>query len=71
VSDTATVEIREHAIDGAATAAVFFCARVYEDDRASAAAYDRARAKISTRDNTSVFRVRTLEGGAPTAVRPV
>jgi hypothetical protein len=41
----AAPEIREHTIDGTAT--VFFFARVSEDDRASAAAYDRARAKIS------------------------
>jgi len=42
---------------------VFFFARVYEDDRASAAAYDRARAKIRAGDNTSVFRVRTPDAG--------
>ena len=41
----AAAEIREHTIDDTAT--VFFFARAYEDDRASAAAYDRARAKIS------------------------
>ena len=38
---------------------MFFFARVYDDDLASAAAYDRARAKIGARDNTSVFRART------------
>jgi hypothetical protein len=54
-------EIREHAIDDTAT--VFFFARVYEDDVASAAAYERARAKIRPRDNTSLFRVRTPDGG--------
>ena len=43
----AALEIREHTIDSTAT--VFFFARVYEDDRASAAAYDRARAKIGAR----------------------
>jgi hypothetical protein len=56
----AALEIREHTIDSTAT--VFFFARVYEDDRASAAAYDRARAKIGARDNTSVFRVQTPDG---------
>jgi len=56
----AAPEIREHTIDDTAT--VFFFARVYEDDRASAAAYDRARAKAGARDNTSVFRVRTPDG---------
>jgi len=57
----AAAEIREHTIDDTAT--VFFFARAYEDDRASAAAYDRARAKIGARDNTSVFRVQTPDGG--------
>ena len=57
----AAPEIREHTID--ATATVFFFARVYEDDRASAAAYDRARAKIGARANTSVFRVRLPMAG--------
>jgi len=56
----AAPEIRKHTIDDTAT--VFFFARVYEDDRASAVAYDRARAKIAARDNTSVFRVRTPDG---------
>ena len=45
------------------TATVFFFARVYEDDPASAAAYDRARAKNGARDNTSVFRVQTPDAG--------
>lgn len=54
-------EIHEHRIDGAATA--FFFARTYRDDRSSAAAYERARAKISAKDNTSRFRVRTAGDG--------
>jgi hypothetical protein len=49
-------EIHEHKIDGAAS--VFFFARTYGDDRRSAAAYERARAKISGQDNTSLFRVK-------------
>jgi hypothetical protein len=57
----AASDVREHKIDGAAT--VFFFARVYDDDLGSAAAYDRARPKISARDNTSMFRVRTPDDG--------
>lgn len=49
-------EIHEHKIDGATS--VFFFARTYSDDRSSAASYERARAKISGKDNTSLFRVR-------------
>jgi hypothetical protein len=54
-------EVREHAIDGAAT--VFYFARSYSDDRGSAAAYRRARAKIGAQLNTSVFRVVRPEDG--------
>ena len=57
----AAPEIREHTID--ATVTVFFFARIYKDDHASAAAYARARAKIGARANTSVFRVRTSDAG--------
>ena len=53
-------EIHEHKIDGAVS--VFFFARAYGDDRSSAAAYERARAKISGKDNTSLFRVRAWGG---------
>jgi hypothetical protein len=49
-------EIHEHKVYGAAS--VFFFARAYGDDRSSAAAYERARAKISGQDNTSLFRVK-------------
>jgi hypothetical protein len=49
-------EIHEHKIGGGVS--VFFFARSYADDRSSAAAYERARAKISGKDNTSLFRVR-------------
>ena len=48
-------EIHEHKIDGVAS--VFFFARTYGDDCSSAAAYARARAKISGKDDTSLFRV--------------
>ncbi len=54
-------DIREHTIDGAVT--VFYFARRYSDDRSSAAAYRRARAKIGAHLNTSVFRVVTPEDG--------
>jgi hypothetical protein len=54
-------EMPEHKIDGAAT--VFFFARTYGDDGSSAAAYERARAKISGKDNTSLFRVRAPDDG--------
>jgi len=54
-------EIHEHKIDGAAS--VFFFARSYADDRSSAAAYERARAKISGKDNTSLFRVKAPADG--------
>ena len=54
-------EIHEHKIDGAAS--VFFFARTYGDDRSSAAAYERARAKLSGKDNTSLFRVKTPTEG--------
>ncbi len=47
--------ISEYEIAGRSTA--FFFARAYSDDRSSAAAYERGRAKISKRDDTSVFRV--------------
>jgi hypothetical protein len=47
-------EIHEHKIDGATN--VFFFARTDGEDRSSAAAYDRARAKISGKDNTSLLR---------------
>jgi len=53
--------ISEYQIDGGIT--VFFFARAYTDDRSSAAAYERARAKISKSDNTSLFRVRAPDGG--------
>ena len=49
-------EIHEHKIDGATGAFLF--ARTYVDDRSAAAAYERARAKLSGKDNTSLFRVR-------------
>ena len=55
------LEIHEHKIDGAAS--VFFFARTHGDDRSSAAAYERARAKISGKDNTSPFRVRAPDDG--------
>jgi hypothetical protein len=48
--------ISEYEIDSGAT--VLFFARAYTDDRSSAAAYERGRAKISKRDNTSLFRVK-------------
>ncbi len=54
-------EIHEHKIDGAVS--VFFFARACGDDRSSAAAYERARAKISGKDNTSLFRVRAPDDG--------
>ena len=54
-------KIHEHKIDGAGS--VFFFARTYGDDRSSAAAYERARAKISGKDNTSLFRVKTPADG--------
>jgi hypothetical protein len=54
-------EIHEHKIDGAVS--VFFFARAYGDDRSSAAAYERARAKISGEDNTSLFRVTAPDDG--------
>lgn len=53
--------ISEYEIDGGPT--VFFFARAYTDDRSSGAAYERGRAKISKRDNTSLFRVRTPDDG--------
>jgi hypothetical protein len=53
--------ISEYEIDGGAT--VFFFARVYTDDRSSAAAYERGRAKISKTDNTSLFRVKAPGDG--------
>jgi hypothetical protein len=53
-------EIHEHKIDGAGS--VFF-ARSYGDDRGSAAAYERARANISAKDNTSLLRVKTPADG--------
>jgi hypothetical protein len=53
--------IREYEIDGGAT--VYFFARAYADDRSSAAAYERARAKISGKDSTSLFRVKTPDDG--------
>jgi hypothetical protein len=53
--------ISEYEIDGGAT--VFFFARAYTDDRSSAAAYERARAKIIGQDNTSLFRVRAPDDG--------
>ncbi len=55
-------EIREHRIDGTA-ATVFFFARLYGDDRSSAAAYERARAKIGAQQNISMFRVATPDNG--------
>lgn len=58
----AASDIREHKI--AAAAAVFYFARAYSDERSSAAAYERARAKISAQDNTSVFRVTSPTTGA-------
>jgi hypothetical protein len=57
----AAFDIREHKIEG--TAPVFFFARVYSDELTSAAAYDRAKAKIGARDNTSLFRVKTPDDG--------
>jgi hypothetical protein len=54
-------EIHEHKVYGAAS--VFFFARAYGDDRSSAAAYERARAKISGKDNTSLFRVTAPDDG--------
>jgi hypothetical protein len=54
-------EIHDHKIDGAAS--VFFFARSYGDDRSSPAAYERARARISGQDNTSLFRVKTPADG--------
>jgi hypothetical protein len=54
-------EIHEHKIGGGVS--VFFFARSYADDRSSAAAYERARAKISGKDNTSLFRVRAPDDG--------
>jgi hypothetical protein len=53
--------IGKYEIDGGPT--VFLFARAYADDRSSAAAYERGRAKISKRDNTSLFRVRAPDGG--------
>lgn len=61
VGQMAVCDIREHKIGDAAT--VFFFARVYSDDLGSAAAYDRAKAKIGARDNTSLFRVKTPDDG--------
>lgn len=57
----AASEIHAHKIDGAAS--VFFFARSYGDDRSSPAAYERARAKISGTDNTSLFRVKAPADG--------
>lgn len=54
-------EIHEHQLDDVTS--VFFFARIYDDDRSSAAAYERARAKISAKDNTSLFRVRAPDDG--------
>jgi hypothetical protein len=51
-------EIHERKIDSA-----FFFARIYGDDRSSAAAYERARARISGMDNTSLFGVKTPGDG--------
>lgn len=53
--------IREYEIDGGAT--VQFFARAYADDRSSAAGYERARAKISGKDSTSLFRVSAPDDG--------
>jgi hypothetical protein len=55
-----TSEIHEK-IDGAVSA--FFFARSYAEYRSSAAAYERARAKISGQDNTSRFRVTAPDDG--------
>ena len=55
IGEMPAIEVHEHTIDDAA--AVFYFARVYADDRSSRAAYDRARAGISEKLNTSVFRV--------------
>jgi hypothetical protein len=54
-------EIHEHKIDGATS--VFFFARTYGDDRSSAAAHERARAKINGKDNTSLFCVKAPADG--------
>lgn len=53
-------DIHEHKIAGAN---VFFCAPTYGDDPSSAAAYARARAKISGMDDTSLFRVKAPADG--------
>ena len=53
--------ISEYEIDGGIT--VLFFARAYTDDRGSAAAYERGQAKISKRENTSLFGVRAPDGG--------
>ena len=53
--------ISEYEIDGGP--AVFFFARACTDDRSSGAAYERGRAKIGKRDNTSLSRVRTPDDG--------
>jgi hypothetical protein len=49
--------VREYESDGGPT--VFSYARAYTDDRSSGAAHERGRAKISERENTSLFRVGT------------
>jgi hypothetical protein len=53
--------ISEHEIDGGDSAFLF--ARTHSDDRGSAAAYERRRAKISSRHNTSLLRVRAPTTG--------
>ena len=53
--------IHEPKIDSAAS--VFFFARLYGDDRSSAAAYVRARAKINGKEDTSLFRVTAPDDG--------
>ena len=52
--------ISEYEIDGTAT--VFFFARTYADQRSSAGAYERGRARIGQKDNTSLFRVMAPDG---------
>jgi hypothetical protein len=42
---------------------VFFFARAYADDRSTAGADERGRARVSKRDNTSLFRARAPDGG--------
>jgi len=53
--------VSEYEIDGGAT--VFFFARAYADDRSSAAAYERGRAKISKTDNMRLLRVKAPDDG--------